>query len=196
MQFHTRQRRLSILIIWSEVFLSVDRNGFKVFIDWRWICLFSVCRCSALTSQSRTTPGGKWPTPTGRRRRRETNTPAGCTETGRLHRSAPLLWRFHCQKFCKLFSAFQELNCSGMCCRDPGLNSDLQPFAAFLFEFSQMYFSVIPNVNWRTPVCFSRCRLIYFGGYGCKTMGEVQNTSSTSFIVEEMSWVNNNEETF
>ncbi|XP_073346124.1 kelch domain-containing protein 1-like [Pagrus major] len=33
-----------------------------------------------------------------------------------------------------------------------------------------------------------RDRLIYFGGYGCKTMGEVQNTSSTSFIVEEMSW--------
>lgn len=36
----------------------------------------------------------------------------------------------------------------------------------------------------------SRCRLIYFGGYGCKTIGEVRNTSSTSFIVEEMSWVN------
>ncbi|KAM9336264.1 kelch domain-containing protein 1-like [Symphorus nematophorus] len=33
-----------------------------------------------------------------------------------------------------------------------------------------------------------RDRLIYFGGYGCKTIGEVQNTSSTSFIVEEMSW--------
>ncbi|XP_070708381.1 kelch domain-containing protein 1-like [Pempheris klunzingeri] len=31
-------------------------------------------------------------------------------------------------------------------------------------------------------------RLIYFGGYGCKTIGEVRNTSSTSFIVEEMSW--------
>ncbi|XP_047464736.1 kelch domain-containing protein 1-like [Mugil cephalus] len=30
-------------------------------------------------------------------------------------------------------------------------------------------------------------RLIYFGGYGCKTIGEVQNTSS-SFVVEEMSW--------
>ncbi|MED6233134.1 hypothetical protein ATANTOWER_007195 [Ataeniobius toweri] len=33
-----------------------------------------------------------------------------------------------------------------------------------------------------------RGRLIYFGGYGCKTVGEVQNTSSSSFIVEEMSW--------
>lgn len=33
-----------------------------------------------------------------------------------------------------------------------------------------------------------RDRLIYFGGYGCKTVGEVRNTSSTSFIVEEMSW--------
>lgn len=33
-----------------------------------------------------------------------------------------------------------------------------------------------------------RDRLIYFGGYGCKTIGEVQNTSSSSFILEEMSW--------
>ncbi|XP_076008378.1 kelch domain-containing protein 1-like [Genypterus blacodes] len=31
-------------------------------------------------------------------------------------------------------------------------------------------------------------RLIYFGGYGCKTVGEVQNASSSSFVVEEMSW--------
>ncbi|KAM7370580.1 hypothetical protein PAMP_010112 [Pampus punctatissimus] len=31
-------------------------------------------------------------------------------------------------------------------------------------------------------------RLIYFGGYGCKTVGEVRNTTSSSFIVEEMSW--------
>uniref|UniRef100_UPI0037E9B093 kelch domain-containing protein 1-like n=1 Tax=Semicossyphus pulcher TaxID=241346 RepID=UPI0037E9B093 len=31
-------------------------------------------------------------------------------------------------------------------------------------------------------------RLIYFGGYGCKTIGEVQNTPSSNFIVEEMSW--------
>ncbi|XP_019962343.2 kelch domain-containing protein 1-like isoform X1 [Paralichthys olivaceus] len=33
-----------------------------------------------------------------------------------------------------------------------------------------------------------RDRLIYFGGYGCKTIGDVRNTSSSSFIVEEMSW--------
>lgn len=33
------------------------------------------------------------------------------------------------------------------------------------------------------------CRLIYFGGYGCKTMGDMQNTSATNFIVEELSWV-------
>nr|XP_020472206.1 kelch domain-containing protein 1-like [Monopterus albus] len=33
-----------------------------------------------------------------------------------------------------------------------------------------------------------RDRLIYFGGYGCKTIGEVQNTSSSSFVMEEMSW--------
>lgn len=33
------------------------------------------------------------------------------------------------------------------------------------------------------------CRLIYFGGYGCKTMSEVQNAFPSSFIVEEMSWV-------
>lgn len=46
---------------------------------------------------------------------------------------------------------------------------------------------------WR--VAFSWCRLIYFGGYGCKTIGEVRNTSSTSFIVEEMSWVNDTKNT-
>ncbi|XP_071401832.1 kelch domain-containing protein 1-like [Centroberyx affinis] len=33
-----------------------------------------------------------------------------------------------------------------------------------------------------------RDRLIYFGGYGCKTIGEVRNTSLSSFIVEETSW--------
>lgn len=207
MQFHTRQRRLSILIIWSEVFLSVDRNGF---IDWRSICLFF---CLQMFSVDLTEPHYSW------RKVTDTN---GTTPSPRnkhscwVHRdrSAPPLSSTSCAfplskvldsypepesphlphsiiAQIKLFSAFQELNCLGMCCRDPGLNSDLWPF-----EFSQMYFSVIPNVNWRTPVCFCRCRLIYFGGYGCKTMGEVQNTSSTSFIVEEMSWVNNNEETF
>lgn len=34
-----------------------------------------------------------------------------------------------------------------------------------------------------------RDRLIYFGGYGCKTVGEVQNTTSSNFILEEMSWM-------
>ncbi|XP_072229178.1 kelch domain-containing protein 1-like [Leuresthes tenuis] len=33
-----------------------------------------------------------------------------------------------------------------------------------------------------------RDRLIYFGGYGCKTIGEVRNASSSNFVVEEMSW--------
>ncbi|XP_030611384.1 kelch domain-containing protein 1-like [Archocentrus centrarchus] len=33
-----------------------------------------------------------------------------------------------------------------------------------------------------------RDRLIYFGGYGCKTLRELQNTSSSSFVLEEMSW--------
>ncbi|KAM6897618.1 kelch domain-containing protein 1-like [Xenentodon cancila] len=33
-----------------------------------------------------------------------------------------------------------------------------------------------------------RDRIIYFGGYGCKTVGDVQNTSSSSFVIEEMSW--------
>lgn len=31
-------------------------------------------------------------------------------------------------------------------------------------------------------------RLIYFGGYGCKTIGEVRNSSTSNFVVEEMSW--------
>ncbi|XP_026207443.1 kelch domain-containing protein 1-like [Anabas testudineus] len=34
-----------------------------------------------------------------------------------------------------------------------------------------------------------RDRLIYFGGYGCKTIGEVRNTPPSSFVVEEMSWM-------
>ncbi|XP_059181369.1 kelch domain-containing protein 1-like [Centropristis striata] len=34
-----------------------------------------------------------------------------------------------------------------------------------------------------------RERLIYFGGYGCKTVGEVQNTSTSSFVMDEMSWI-------
>ncbi|KAK5881557.1 hypothetical protein CesoFtcFv8_022340 [Champsocephalus esox] len=33
-----------------------------------------------------------------------------------------------------------------------------------------------------------RDRLIYFGGYGCKTIGQVQNSTSASFVVDEMSW--------
>ncbi|XP_022070442.2 kelch domain-containing protein 1-like [Acanthochromis polyacanthus] len=33
-----------------------------------------------------------------------------------------------------------------------------------------------------------RDRLIYFGGYGCKTIGQVRNTPSSSFVVDEMSW--------
>ncbi|XP_053269368.1 kelch domain-containing protein 1 [Pleuronectes platessa] len=33
-----------------------------------------------------------------------------------------------------------------------------------------------------------RNRLIYFGGYGCKTLGEAQTMSTSNFIVEEMSW--------
>uniref|UniRef100_A0A3B4BMY2 Kelch domain containing 1 n=1 Tax=Periophthalmus magnuspinnatus TaxID=409849 RepID=A0A3B4BMY2_9GOBI len=32
-------------------------------------------------------------------------------------------------------------------------------------------------------------RIIYFGGYGCKTMREVQNGDSSNFTVEDMSWV-------
>ncbi|KAJ0016124.1 hypothetical protein NQD34_014414 [Periophthalmus magnuspinnatus] len=31
-------------------------------------------------------------------------------------------------------------------------------------------------------------RIIYFGGYGCKTMREVQNGDSSNFTVEDMSW--------
>uniref|UniRef100_A0A8C3G0I5 Kelch domain-containing protein 1-like n=2 Tax=Cyclopterus lumpus TaxID=8103 RepID=A0A8C3G0I5_CYCLU len=33
-----------------------------------------------------------------------------------------------------------------------------------------------------------RDRLIFFGGYGCKTVREVRNTSTSNFVVEEMSW--------
>ncbi|XP_074475575.1 kelch domain-containing protein 1-like isoform X1 [Sebastes fasciatus] len=33
-----------------------------------------------------------------------------------------------------------------------------------------------------------RDRLIYFGGYGCKTIGDVRNISTSNFIVEEMAW--------
>lgn len=164
MQFHTRQRRLSILIIWSEVFLSVDRNGF---IDWRSICLFF---CLQMFSVDLTEPHYSW------RKVTDTN---GTTPSPRnkhscwVHRdrSAPPLGStslaFPLSKVLdsypepesphlphsiiaqiKLFSAFQELNCLGMCCRDPGLNSDLRPFAAFLFWiFTYVFF------------CNSKCEL-------------------------------------
>ncbi|KAM9831208.1 LOW QUALITY PROTEIN: kelch domain-containing protein 1-like [Neosynchiropus ocellatus] len=33
-----------------------------------------------------------------------------------------------------------------------------------------------------------RDRIIYFGGYGCKTIGEARNTTPANFVVEEMSW--------
>uniref|UniRef100_H3DA96 Kelch domain containing 1 n=1 Tax=Tetraodon nigroviridis TaxID=99883 RepID=H3DA96_TETNG len=33
-----------------------------------------------------------------------------------------------------------------------------------------------------------RDRLIYFGGYGCKTVGEMQNTPAANFVIEELSW--------
>ncbi|XP_061911165.1 kelch domain-containing protein 1-like [Entelurus aequoreus] len=31
-------------------------------------------------------------------------------------------------------------------------------------------------------------RLVYFGGYGCKTISEVRNMPSWSFVIEDMSW--------
>ncbi|XP_030256025.1 kelch domain-containing protein 1-like [Sparus aurata] len=67
----------------------------------------------------------------------------------------------------------------------------------FSVDLTEPHFSwrKVTDTNGTTPSprnkhsCWvHRDRLIYFGGYGCKTMGEVQNTSSTSFIVEEMSW--------
>ena len=82
-----------------------------------WSVCFSVCRCSALTSQSRTTPGGKSPTPTGRRHRRETNTPAGCTETGRLGRSAPPLLAFNCPSSFGFVSRTRVASPSALWCR-------------------------------------------------------------------------------
>ncbi|XP_061120771.1 kelch domain-containing protein 1-like [Syngnathus typhle] len=32
-------------------------------------------------------------------------------------------------------------------------------------------------------------RLVYFGGYGCKTLREARNMESTNFIIEEMTWL-------
>ncbi|XP_057682091.1 kelch domain-containing protein 1-like [Corythoichthys intestinalis] len=32
-------------------------------------------------------------------------------------------------------------------------------------------------------------RLVYFGGYGCKTLREARNMQSTNFIIEEMTWI-------
>ncbi|KAE8283954.1 Kelch domain-containing protein 1 [Larimichthys crocea] len=69
-----------------------------------------------------------------------------------------------------------------------------QMFSLDLTE--QLYsWKMVTDTNGTTPSprnkhsCWvHRDRLIYFGGYGCKTIGEVRNTSSTSFIVEEMSW--------
>ncbi|XP_077406107.1 kelch domain-containing protein 1-like [Vanacampus margaritifer] len=32
-------------------------------------------------------------------------------------------------------------------------------------------------------------RLVYFGGYGCKTLREARNVESTNFIIEDMTWL-------
>ncbi|XP_075896670.1 kelch domain-containing protein 1-like [Nelusetta ayraudi] len=73
-------------------------------------------------------------------------------------------------------------------------------------EYSNQMFSVdlaAPSYSWRrltdikgsppSPrdrhTCWvHRDRIIYFGGYGCKTMWDVQNTPTANFLVEEMSW--------
>ncbi|XP_058477817.1 kelch domain-containing protein 1-like [Solea solea] len=41
-----------------------------------------------------------------------------------------------------------------------------------------------------------RDRLIYFGGYGCKTLGQVRNSSSSSFVMDEMSLTTIGDTTF
>ncbi|XP_038592082.1 kelch domain-containing protein 1-like isoform X1 [Micropterus salmoides] len=69
-----------------------------------------------------------------------------------------------------------------------------QMFSVDLTEESYSWKSVTdtkgttPSPRNKHSCWLHRDRLIYFGGYGCKTIGEVRNTSSTSFIVEEMSW--------
>ncbi|KAM9715714.1 kelch domain-containing protein 1-like [Menidia menidia] len=94
---------------------------------------------------------------------------------------------------------------SGFC--GSNINSKLYIFGGCdPSEYSNQMFSVDvsePRPSWRrvtdtkgaTPSPRSkhscwvhRDRLIYFGGYGCKTIGEVRNTSSSNFVVEEMSW--------
>jgi len=40
--------------------------------------------------------------------------------------------------------------------------------------------------------CFHGYRLLYFGGYGCKTIQQVRDGSPLNFIMEETSWVNDN----
>lgn len=78
-----------------------------------------------------------------------------------------------------------------------GCNSDGYSNQMFSMDVDQPCYSwtrvsetkgVTPSPRDKHSCWVHRHRLIYFGGYGCKTVGEVQNTSSSSFIVEEMSW--------
>ncbi|KAK7919348.1 hypothetical protein WMY93_010632 [Mugilogobius chulae] len=62
------------------------------------------------------------------------------------------------------------------------LNGTLYIFAGSMAAATQMI-----CLRWTLGVGVTD-RLIYFGGYGCKTVGDVQNGSPSSFIVEELSW--------
>ncbi|XP_041830336.1 kelch domain-containing protein 1-like [Melanotaenia boesemani] len=65
----------------------------------------------------------------------------------------------------------------------------------FNVELSECSWKRVTDAKGKTPSprnkhsCWvHRDRLVYFGGYGCKTIGEVQNGSSSSFVLDEMSW--------
>ncbi|XP_069016252.1 kelch domain-containing protein 1-like isoform X1 [Embiotoca jacksoni] len=45
-----------------------------------------------------------------------------------------------------------------------------------------------PSPRYKHSCWTHRNRLIYFGGYGCKTIREVRDTSSSSFVLDEISW--------
>ncbi|XP_028990468.1 kelch domain-containing protein 1-like [Betta splendens] len=76
---------------------------------------------------------------------------------------------------------------------DPSSYSN-QMFRLNLTEQSFSWVKVIgtkgttPSPRSKHSCWVHRDRFIYFGGYGCKTIGEVQNTPSSNFVVEEMSW--------
>lgn len=94
--------------------------------------------------------------------------------------------------------SFTNTNSSGLCCTFTSLFCLIEG-CLFVLGFFCFFSQILPDFSnfickWKLKeqysLLLSLCRLIYFGGYGCKTLRELRNTSSSNFTLEEMSWVN------